>query len=210
MRHARHAHPLGQARYNDLGAHALGARHRRVHDLEPRLVREGLGLLVGHHKAGLASGAPVRDELERLGIAERGYTQYGGRRLVRKNARTSEMPFSTRRGSGSDPPTRNVTRAAVTSTPEPAARTARESPQLLPHRPQSIASAESTSPFRSLGKPCRASPIAWVPIPRVQSSTAKSAGRATRMITDRGAARRTTTSSHRSHRSTGTGPARPT
>jgi hypothetical protein len=41
---------------------------RRGHDLEPRLVREGLGLLVKHHKAGLAPGPSARDELECLGI----------------------------------------------------------------------------------------------------------------------------------------------
>ena len=44
--------------------------HRRVHDLEPRLAREGLSLLVKHHKAGLAAGPSARDELERLGIAQ--------------------------------------------------------------------------------------------------------------------------------------------
>ena len=43
---------------------------RRVHDLEPRLVREGLGLLVKHHKAGLATGPSLRDELECLGITQ--------------------------------------------------------------------------------------------------------------------------------------------
>ena len=43
---------------------------RGVHDLEPRLAREGLGLLVKHHEAGLATGPSSRDELECLGITQ--------------------------------------------------------------------------------------------------------------------------------------------
>src|SRR5271165_5637186 len=44
--------------------------HGRVHDLQPRLAREGLRLLVHHHEAGLATGPSARDELECLGIAQ--------------------------------------------------------------------------------------------------------------------------------------------
>src|SRR5271166_5754040 len=48
----------------------MAQRRRREHDLEPRLVREGLGLLVKHHQAGLATGPSARDELQCLGIAQ--------------------------------------------------------------------------------------------------------------------------------------------
>ena len=41
-----------------------------MHDLEPRLAREGLRLFVHHHEAGLATGPSARDELECLGIAQ--------------------------------------------------------------------------------------------------------------------------------------------
>src|SRR6476469_8116811 len=43
---------------------------RGVHDLEPRLAREGLGLLVKHDEAGLATGPSSRDELECFGITQ--------------------------------------------------------------------------------------------------------------------------------------------
>ena len=43
---------------------------RGGHDLEPRLVREGLSMLVEHHEAGLAAWPSSRDELECLGIAQ--------------------------------------------------------------------------------------------------------------------------------------------
>jgi hypothetical protein len=44
--------------------------HGRVHDLQPRLAREGLRLLVHHHEASLATGPSAGDELECLGIAQ--------------------------------------------------------------------------------------------------------------------------------------------
>src|SRR6185437_16896301 len=70
VRHARHARLVGQASHDDLGAQAIAQLHRRVHDLETRLPREGLRLFVEHHKAGLAAGPSARDELECLGITQ--------------------------------------------------------------------------------------------------------------------------------------------
>lgn len=70
VRHAGYARLVGQARHDDLGFQAMTQLRRGVHDLEPRLARKRLGLFVQHHKTGLATGTPVLDELECLGITQ--------------------------------------------------------------------------------------------------------------------------------------------
>jgi hypothetical protein len=70
VRHARHARLIRQARHHDLGTQAMAKFRRWGHDIEARLVREGLGVLVKHHKAGPAAGPSSRNEFEGLGIAQ--------------------------------------------------------------------------------------------------------------------------------------------
>jgi hypothetical protein len=70
VRHARHARLISQARHDDLGTQATAQLRRGVHDIEARLARQGLGLLVKHHKTGLTAGTLLRDELECLGITQ--------------------------------------------------------------------------------------------------------------------------------------------
>lgn len=70
VRHARDACLVGQTRHDGLGTQPVAQLHRRMHDLQTRLPREGLSLLVHHHEAGLTAGSATRDELERLGIAQ--------------------------------------------------------------------------------------------------------------------------------------------
>src|SRR6185312_16730181 len=59
-----------EAGHDELGAQAMAQLRRGMHDLEPRIVREGLGLLVEHHEAGLATGPSAADEVQGLGIAQ--------------------------------------------------------------------------------------------------------------------------------------------
>src|ERR1700742_1316274 len=62
-----------------------------------------------------------------------GELKYSGTALVWKNARMSESPFNTRRGSGSGPPACTITPAAGTSTRELEATTATRAGGLRPY-----------------------------------------------------------------------------